>query len=216
MKLYNLSVGTYRPGGFAAASGYGPIPDMWFLSPVMLERARAFWQINPRPPGLSIEPNAKSWPDFLSNGGGPPYFFISERIVTSLRSIAAPLGRVTEMPIAEINAKALKNQPPPKYFVMETFPGIEVDLVATGFKLDARGKAILKPLPQPWPPTFHYRPESWNGTDLFDRRSFSGVDGPYTGLYCTERVKELAAQEGWTNTDFTRLVMPGNWPSRGI
>jgi hypothetical protein len=141
---------------------------------------------------------------------------VSERVVAGLRSIHAPMGRVTEMPIAEINAKALKNQPPPKYFVIETFPGIEVDLVATGFKLDARGKAILDPLPQPWPPTFRYRPESWNGADLFDRRSFSSVDGPYTDLYCTERVKELAAREGWTNTDFTRLVMPGNWPSRGI
>ncbi|QIF05567.1 hypothetical protein [Roseimicrobium sp. ORNL1] len=141
---------------------------------------------------------------------------VSERVVASLRSIGAPIGRITEMPMAEINAKALKNQPPPKYFVIETIPGIEVDLAATGFKLDAHGKAILNPLPRPWPSTYRYRPESWNGTDLFDVHTISSADVPHTGLYCTERVKELAAKEGWTNTDFTRLVMPGNWPGRGI
>jgi hypothetical protein len=210
MNLYSLSAASYRSGGFAAAGGYGPIADLWFLSHAFQERRRAFWKVNPGPPGLSIEPNARAWPDFLENCHSPPSFFVSERVVASLRSIDAPLGRVTEMPIAEINAKALRNQPPPRYFVVETFPGIEVDLVATGFKLDARGKAILKPLPQPWPPTFYYRPESWNGTDLFDVHSISSVDGPCTDLYCTERVKELAAKEGWTNTDFTRLVMPGN------
>jgi hypothetical protein len=35
------------------------------------------------------------------------------------------------MPIAEIKAKALKSKPVPRYFVLETVPGIEVDFAAS-------------------------------------------------------------------------------------
>ena len=145
------------------------------------------------------------WPDFLNNGHSPPMFFVSERVIQSLRSIGAQLGRVSEMPFAEINAKLLKSRPAPKYYVVETTPGIEVDLVATGFKLDAQGKPVLTPSPNPWPSPYRYRLDSWNGTDLFAYRHFGPTDGPYTDLLCTELVKELAEREGWTNVRFKPL-----------
>ena len=64
----------------------------------MFER---YWEVNPEPPGLSIEHRATRWPDVLGTGNGAPGFFVSDRMVESLRLIGAPMGRVTEMPIAE-------------------------------------------------------------------------------------------------------------------
>lgn len=193
--------------GMAWAGGYGPVDSMWFVHPTYLERKRAYWRVNPELPGLHIDSGGRRWPDILGCGHSPPGFFVSERIVESLRSIGAPLGRVTEMPIAEINAKALKSKPAPKYYVIETLPGIEVDLEATGFKLDAQGKPIVNPAPNPWPSPYRYRLDSWNGADLFACRHFGPTDGPYIDMFCTERVKELAEQEGWTNVRFKPLEL---------
>src|SRR5690606_37894513 len=121
------------------------------------------WKINPTSPGLIIDPGGNKWPDLLGHGGGSPSFFISDRVLESLRSIGAPIGRVTEMPIAEINAKLLKTKPAPKYFVVETQPGIEVDFAASNIPTHSEGKPILTPLPKPWPPLIKVRADSWNG-----------------------------------------------------
>jgi hypothetical protein len=94
-----------------------------------------------------------------------------------------------------------------RYYVIETIPGIEVDLIATGFPVDASGKAIIKPLPRPLPLPFRYKLDSWNGSDIFDYRAFGPFDGPYTDLFCTERVKEMAEKEGWTNIEFRDLEL---------
>lgn len=117
------------------------------------------------------------------------------------------MGRVTEMPIAEIHAKSLRGKPVPKYYVIETIPGIEVDLLATGFKLDAVGNPVLSPAPDPWPSPYRYRLDSWNGTDLFAYRHFGKIEGPCIDMFCTERVKELAAKDGWTNVRFQPLAL---------
>ena len=126
------------------------------------------------------------------------------------------MGRVTEMPIAEINAKALKSKPAPKYFVVETIPGIEVDYAATGFKVDAHGRPILNPRPSPWPFPYQYRPDSWNGADLFGYHHFGTGDSPSLTMLCTERVKQLAESEGWTNAAFQRLRLTGINPFTGL
>lgn len=191
----------------AWAGGYGPISDLWFLHGTSLKRKLAFWDINPMAPGLHIDSGAKHWPDILGCGGSPPLLFVSGRVVASLRSIGAPMGRVTEMPIAEINAKALKSKPAPKYYVVETLPGIEVDLEATGFNLDAEGKAIVHPPPNPWPKHYCYCLNTWTGADLFAYRHFGPTDGPYTDMFCTERVKELAENQGWTNVQFESICV---------
>lgn len=201
-----FDIGFENKSGMAWAAGYGPIDDLWFIHPTSLKSKMQSWKLYPEKPGLHISSGGKHWPDILGCGDSPPGFFISDRVIESLRSIAAPMGRVTEMPIVEINAKALKNKPAPKYYVVETIPGIEVDLEATGFKLDRQGKPILNPPPNPWP-TYRYRLDSWNGEDLFAYRHFGPTDGPYVDMFCTERVKELAEREGWTNVRFKPLEL---------
>ena len=205
-QIYQLDHNQWDTKGFAWAGGFGPLPGgMPFLHPTELKMSNAFWHMNPMPPGVTIDRGARAWPDLLGHGGGSPSFFASERVLNDLRSIDAPIARVTEMPIAEINARALKSKPAPRYFVIETIPGIEVDLIATGFRVDAAGRAILDPPPKPSPWPYRYRASSWNGTDLFAYRHFGPTNGPYTDLFCTERVKELAEREGWTNVRFKPL-----------
>jgi hypothetical protein len=177
--------------GFAWAGGYGPIDDLWFLLPAFLASKRAFWRINPRPPGMRIDPNGTKWPDILGCGFAPPDFFLSERVVQSLRKLA-PLGRITEMPIAEIKAKALKNEAPPRYFVVETIPGIEVDFAASNMPVDTTGK----PIPSSASVQLKVKTASWGGRDIF---GFSNYDPSNLTILCTERVKEVAEREGWTN-----------------
>lgn len=199
MKVFRL---TFRKSGgiFAHASGYGPIDDLWFLPPAFLAQFRAFWAVSPSSPGMSIDPGGKMWPDVLSCGNSPPPFFIGERILHSLQQIGAPMGKVTEMPIAEIDPKVLRAKSPPRYYVIETIPGIEVNFPASGIPTDSSGNAILTPLPKPWPPVFRLTKSSWNGTDLF---SWSNLGcSPHLEMLCTERVVHLAESERWTNVSF--------------
>jgi len=206
--LFKLEEASADSKGFAWASGFGALPTgTSFLHPTEQALMDRFWKVNPMRPGMTIDPGGRNWPDFLGHGGSAPSFFTCERVVESLRSIGAPMGRITEMPIADIDAKVLKSKPAPKYYVIETIPGIEVDLVATGFKLDAQGKAIVNPAPNPWPSPYRYRLDSWNETDLFAYRHFGPNDGPYIDMLCTERVKELAEKEGWTNVRFKPLEL---------
>ena len=171
---------------------------MPFLHPTQLERLREFWKVNPWPPGIYIE-TGRIWPDFLGHGGGSPSFFVTERVLESMRTEGLTITRATEIPIGQIDSKALKDKPPPRYFVVETAPGIEVDFAATGIPTDAEGKPVLNPLPKPWPPVaWRLRLSSWNGADLF---CYSNFGGSLT-LVCTEKVVELAKREGWTNCRF--------------
>jgi hypothetical protein len=178
---------------------------MPFLHKTELDLKNRFWTVNPTEPGLIIDRGGRKWPDFLGHGGGAPGFFVSSRVVDALRKIGAPIARTTVMPIAKISAKALTRQLAPVYCVVETVPGIEVDLLASGFKVDASGRAILNPPPKPWPSPYRYRLNSWNGADLFSYQHFGPTDGPYTELFCSERIKELSENEGWTNVRFKAL-----------
>ncbi len=202
-RFFQIGDATSDTKGYAWAAGYGPLQNsMPFIHPKILERKRAYWKVNIELPGVHIDPGSNKWPDILGCGSGDPFFFVSERVVSSLRRLGLALARVTEMPIAEINSKALTTKPPPHYYAVETEPGIDVDLVATGFKVDVAGKAILNPPPTPWPFPYRYRLDSWNGADLFDYHHFGPTSGPYTNLLCTERIKRLAETEGWTNIRF--------------
>ena len=170
---------------------------MPFLHPTQLERLREFWKVNPWPPGIYIE-TGRIWPDFLGHGGGSPSFFVTERVLESMRTEGLTITRATEIPIGQIDSKALKDKPPPRYFVVETAPGIEVDFAATGIPTDAEGKPVLNPLPKPWPPVaWRLRLSSWNGADLF---CYSNFGGSLT-LVCTEKVVELAKRYYEQNDD---------------
>jgi hypothetical protein len=188
------------PNGFAWGQSLGPLPGgMPFFHPAQLERNKEFWKVNPSPPGLWISDRAWRWPDILGYGGGNLSFFVSRRVVESLRTFTSGVSRVTEVPIYRIDALLLKIIPPPKYFVIETEAGIELDWAASGYPVDVEGKLIRGTGPErgAWPKLKH---NTWNGTDLF---AYSTVIGPpYTTLICTEKITYVAANEGWTNVRF--------------
>lgn len=205
IKLFDIRYNNDR--GMAWAGGYGPIEDLWFLRSDILESMRRFWEICPSPSGISVDPGARHWPDVLGCGNSPPSLFVSDKIVNSLRAIGAPMGRVTNMPVAEIHSRALRKKPQPEYFVVETFPGIEVDWAATGFECDAQGNPIPGLSPRPYPRPFLYRLDSWNGTDLFSFHPRGPNPGPSTIMFCSEKVKDVAETEGWTNVKFQPLEL---------
>jgi len=57
-------------------------------------------------------------------------------------------------------------------------------------KLENRVRRSSKPI---------YLPSSWNGKDLFGRRS---VYNSTTSLLCTDKVKNITELNGWTNIEF--------------
>ena len=130
-------------------------------------------------------------------GGGPPSYFVSERIINDLQSDGIPILRATEMPIAKNLSKALRDVPTPKYYVLEAKPGINYAYDLMGLNLDSFGKPIIdrgKKFPEPI-----YRLSTWNGADLFGKRA---VFDSTINLLCTDRVKDLAERNGWTNIEF--------------
>jgi hypothetical protein len=206
-KFYEIMDASTDTKGFAWASGFGLFPEIKplitdpFLT-VFIESER----LSPREPGLRIDDGdpwakAKKWPDFLGHGASHFPFFLSETVVEDLRANGAPIARAIEMPIAEIQAAGLRSVPPPKYFVLETVPGIEVDFTASGIPTDADGKPVPNPLPKPWPPVWCLKASSWNGADLFCCTNYGG---PLT-LIATEKIVELARKQKWSNCRFEPL-----------
>lgn len=188
---------------FPWASGYGPLPEMPFLD-VLPDAFRnnmfQFWKINPSPPGMNIDPGGRSWSDVIGCGLGNPWQFVSENIIRDLNENSIPFLRVTEMPIARIMAKALKKIPAPKYYVLEAAPGMDLIYEENSIQdqIAARNEVPSRFLP---PSRWKCKAYSWNGMDIF---SPSG-GRLTTSLYCTDRVKELAEQRGWTNVKFEEL-----------
>lgn len=202
MNFYKL----YEAGSekkYAFAGGYGPVENLWFLKPAFLASKQAFWNINRQLPGVRIETGGTTWPDILGCGNSPPPFFVSERMIESLIAFGARFGRISEMPIAEIKAKALISKTTPRYFVLETLTGIEVDFAASNIPTNSLGEPILVPLPKPWPALINVRGSSWNGADVFAYSNFG--ESPHLEFLCTERVQQLAQREGWTNLRFDSL-----------
>jgi hypothetical protein len=200
MKVYEIESWAVGYTNFPWVGGWGPIEKMPFfgrLPPATQESKRGFWKVNPRPPGLKIDPGGKILADVLGCGGGPPSFFVSERIVNDLHTEGIPILCATEMPIAKKLSKALRDVTPPKYYVLEAEPGINYAYDLMGLELDESGKPIFdrsKRIPEAI-----YRLSTWNGADLFGKRAIcdSTID-----LLCTERVKNLAECNGWTNIEF--------------
>jgi hypothetical protein len=51
-------------------------------------------------------------------------FFVSERVVQNLKEEEIPFRRAIEIPVTSIECTALKNIPPPKYYILEAEIGI--------------------------------------------------------------------------------------------
>lgn len=206
MKIYRI--GADVSSSYVYASGYGPLTDgMPFLKGVFQEDMNAYWKVNPQKPGLHIDPGRKkTWPDFLGNGNSPPMFFVSDRVVNSLKRNGIDPARLTEMPIAEIRGRGDKKIQPPKYFVVEVNPGIEIAYKASGYKVDKNEKMIFPATDRPTDAQTYYSLESWDGSDLFSYALHETFSPPHLTLLCTELILKIAETDAWTNVKFTEIL----------
>ena len=202
-KFYQIN--SWAVGGplYPWSSGYGPLSEMPFIEalPVIWRE----WIKGPLmgqgyPPGMSIDGGGKIWSDFIGNSGGAVPFFVSERVISDLKTIEVNVWRKTEMPIASIKSKRLKSLPYPKYYVIEAEPGIKVDYEASGVPLDGEGSPLIKQRDKNHQGPLTLRLDTWNGEDLV-----SQDPGATIRIICTEKVKELAALQKWTNVEFTPI-----------
>lgn len=206
MKFYELTYSHMGGRTFPWASGYGPLPDMPFferMPPIVHERRLQYWKVNPSPPGMEIDPGGRNWSDIIGCGLGWPDKFVSENIIRDLNQLSIPILHYTEMPIGKIMAKALQKKQAPKYFVLEAEPGLEVwrEEISAEEQIAARknnpGCFFL-------PARLKGKKDSWNGKDLISPLHASG-NLATCSLYCTDRIKELAEQKGWTNVKFVEV-----------
>jgi hypothetical protein len=205
MKIYKLL--SFSVGGRSApwASGYNPLIRMPFLDEMPDEfkaRRFGFWSVNPGPPGMDIDPGGRIWADLVGNGLGWPSFFVSEKVINDLESSGIQVWRKTEMPIATVKAKALQKQTPPKYYVLEAERGIDVDYEASGIPIDLDGKPDFRARDKSKSGPVAVRLDSWNSKDLFSARQ-----GVPMVVFCTERIKKLAEEKGWTNVRFDEIPL---------
>ena len=203
MNFYQIRTDPYGSRAnrsFAYARDYGPLNgEMPFFTPSELVREMEYWKVNPNPPGMIISETGSKWPDFLPHGGSCPRFFVSERVIKSLTDEGIPIARLTEMPIAKIRSKSLRDKPAPRYFVLEADQCMEVDYAASGRKFDADGKLIeMSPVNAP---PWKYKRASWTGADLF-ALSYNASRRPSCSLNCTDRIVDLAKRDCWTNVRF--------------
>ncbi len=203
MNFYEIESWAVGYTKYPWVGGWGPLESMPFFQrfpPITKESKKEFWQVNPRPPGLIIDSGGKVWSDVLGCGGGPPSYFVSERIVSDLCSAGIQILSATEMPIAKNMSKALRDVPPPKYYVLEAEPGINYAYDLMGLNLDPTGKPIIDRTKK-FPESI-YCLSTWNGAELFGKRA---VFDSTINLLCTERVKKLAERNGWTNIEFKSI-----------
>lgn len=216
MNIYTFKTGDSSK--YAYASGYRPFEGMSFFDdfPEHLKNSRIrSWEVNQGEPGMQIGDTGSRWPDLMECGNPPPSFVFSRKILASLESHGILPRRITPIPIGEIQSEKLKSVPHPDYFVIEALPGIEVDYAASGYVVDSDGLPDLNSpplLPMPIP---RYDPQTWTGADLFCQSN--ARHGPcHLTLLCTERVKEIALQDRWTNVSFQRLRVKGINPFNGL
>jgi hypothetical protein len=85
--------------------------------------------------------------------------------------------------------------------VVEAERGIDVDYAASGFPIGPDGKPELrKRNPAMKKEALTLSLASWNGNDLFSPRPLATLN-----LHCTEKIKHLAMEKGWTNVKFTEV-----------
>ena len=204
-KFYSLSDDSSHTIGFAWATSFWPDESMPFVTKEEIENQREFWKIcGSPPPGIAISGcdgrSAKKWPDFLGCGGGGPSFFVSMRVVDSLNREGIPYFRLTEMPIIEIDSKGLKEQEPPKYYLLEVESGLHLNYEASLVPLDEHGAPQFRLRPSHFGVWNIGRLDTWNGTDLFTWEGFPAKI--LSRLLCTERMIAIAKKYKWTNVKF--------------
>ncbi len=211
MNFYKIDVNSIGGPEYAWASGYGPIAenidDIPFLkdAPDVLKKGRVeFWNVSREAPGICFDPWGKKWPDLLGCGLGTPFFFVSEKVIYDLQDSGVRYLRVTEMPLSPPLPKKLRDVPPPRYYVLEGIPGLEVAWRAMKIPSDGANKIdFSKGYPKPWPPVeWKVSLSSWSGLDI---ASYHNWQLPMT-LVCTDKIREIAKARNWTNIAFRPLV----------
>jgi hypothetical protein len=196
---------------YAWASGYGPIAENIDEIPFLKNAPEAFkknkqefWQFNNSPSGIKLDTGGKDWPDILGCGGGPPHFFISERVLTDLKNAGVPYLRSTQMPLIQPFPEKLRAVPPPLYYVLEGIPGLEASWAAMGVPHDSENRVNFSGgYPKPWPPAqWKVSLSSWTGLDLM---SYKNWQMPMT-LICPDEIKDIAKAKKWTNVLFQALI----------
>lgn len=210
MKFYDIDVLHQDDSKYAWASGYGPInhniDEIPFLkdAPEVLKIGfREFWEIAHTKPGIKFDSGCNEWPDILGCGGGPPHFFISERVLTDLQHFGLQYLRATEMPLIQPFPKKLREVSPPRYYVLEGIPGLESSWTAMGIPHDKDNQIDYSSgRPKPWPPSeWKVSQTSWTGLDLM---SYKNWQTPMT-LVCTDEIMDIAKARQWTNIQFKPL-----------
>lgn len=198
MNVYRITSETVGHTKYPWVGGWGPLASMPFFDDFpedCKEMKIKSWNLNRPPPGLKIDPGGKVWSDVIGCGGGPPSFFVSDRILSDLENEGIPVYRSTEMPIAKNLSKQLQDVPPPKYYVLEAEPGISWNFEAMGVQLSSKGIPIYDPV---HPPEHIADLSSWNGSDLFclDKGRLK------VSIMCNDRIKNMAIKHEWTNIRF--------------
>jgi len=204
INLYRIHQNAVGGTKFPWASGYGLMEDMRFLDCLGEEWAQDIKDFlafnNYTTPGMHIEGNGRTWSDFIGCGASGPGFFVSARVLGDIIAEGIDVMRAIEMPIAHIKTKRIQNLTPPKYYVLEAERGIEVDFAASGYPVAADGKPTSNKRNPAAKGPLALRRTTWTGKDLV-----SATTGATFCLYCTDRVKRLAEEKGWTNVKFTEV-----------
>lgn len=160
-------------------------------------------------PGIYVGETGTKWADVMYCGASPPSEFYSQKVVDSLSQANIELRRTTAVPIGSVESEKLQLATAPNYFVIEPEVGISIDYAESGIEIDASGQPIL---PRGVHVIAYLDPLSWTGADLFKCSNWErgGMD-----LLCTERVKKIAEETGWTNVEFVRQRVKGVNPFTG-
>jgi hypothetical protein len=123
---------------------------------------------------------------------------VSEKVIQGLFAEGIEVLRATEMTIASVKAKALLAAEPPRYFVLEAHPA-DLETSTRSLSASEQGeRAAANPGPGPSPIEWSCRLAFWDGGDLCS----PGHGRATVSLIFTERIKDLAEREGWTNVRF--------------
>lgn len=208
MNFYRLKVDQMDDTKYAWASGYGPIAESIDDIPFLKNEPEAlksnlvkFWEIGSQPPGMTLDPGGKQWPDVLGCGQGSPSFFVSEKVLEDLKYAGFDYFRATKMPLADPLPKRLKEVPAPAYYVIEALPGIDVWSVEIPI---AEQIAARNEKPPRWkgPYLTKCKASSWAGADLMSPSHGKSL----MSIFCTEHVVLLAKEKNWANVKFDLIV----------
>jgi hypothetical protein len=199
MKIYTIDATSNYGKPWAWASGlmwYEGKMDYWKPGPT-LDTFRKFCAIEEEMlPGINIDKVGKLWPDWLGSGGGSPGAYVSARVIESLKRAGIAFRRAIEMPIGFIASKKLRLIPPPVYHVLEAPAAMKIEFVKDKVPgVDCFGRPIGMVSRTRRIATA----SDWPGTDLFSIKRQPPIEQDYIALHATQRIVDLAAEDGWTN-----------------